>query len=67
MDRNGQRVPMGVKAGDKVLIPQVCSFFLSLGFRVLDCVLVDWVCLDGGILLLLLLLLLYDAGFRMFR
>jgi len=24
MDKNGQRIPMGVSAGDKVLIPQVC-------------------------------------------
>jgi chaperonin GroES len=26
LDRDGKRVPMGVNAGDKVLIPQVCGY-----------------------------------------
>ena len=31
-DKDGKRIAMGVKAGDKVLIPQVgcCTFFVSV-------------------------------------
>ena len=36
LDKDGKRVPMGVSAGDKVLIPQVCwtsGYSLDLGRR----------------------------------
>ena len=35
LDRDGKRVPMGVSAGDKVLIPQVCGSFLNFGIVLL--------------------------------
>ena len=30
LDKDGKRITMGVKAGDRVLIPQVCAFLVLM-------------------------------------
>lgn len=40
LDKDGKRVACSVKAGDKVLIPQVCGYFF--GVDILGCILAWW-------------------------
>lgn len=43
LDKDGKRVPMGVNAGDRVLIPQVCVYFFYSYFVIHNLSVVDGV------------------------